>query len=294
MTERLRSEATAQDQPPSEEAAFEAFFTRHGAALYLENGRILRSDSPEATPNFKGLLRPDLDPQKIEAVHKAAEKLLGSLNPDTDELFIVSSDIPRAIETADIYRQIAHTLGFTVIRHEDRQVRDDFARDSAESEIRTLPSLGLRVENLLNLALFSPETTEEDINWSGVSSEAREKWRKARALIDQDSRANWGENFVAHADEIGKLYPDIARAKAAYVQGFQNLLRLAKFAKRKSETLAPGRKIKVLAFGHENYIRPFLSENFGDAGFDNVETIKVEVGEPVTIERRGVRKSLED
>ncbi len=77
----------------------------------------------------------------------------------------------------------------------------------------------------------------------------------------------------------------------SYERQFRNLLRLVLFSARHDSEFNSGKRIKILAFGHENYIRPFLNEYFADTKLDNVETIKVAVGDDeVIVERRGERK----
>lgn len=279
-----------EDKEESPRKNFEAFFTRHGVALYREHLRTLTSDDPEQRMNPDMALRPDLDPEHIESARHAAAELIGSLNPETDEICIVSSNLPRAIETANIYREVAHEKGFTVVHHEDK-ARNEYARESADDEIRILKNLNVEVENLVTLSVFHPDVESQGINWEKVSDDTKSKWAEARVIIESDDRGNWGKNFVAHAEAISQLFPDVGRAKEAYERQFQNLIKLGRFAAAHSAARDGDKQIKVLAFGHENYIRPFLKEYYGDPELNNVETIKVEIGDEVSVERRGeVRK----
>lgn len=236
----------------------------------------LDSAHPDQPLNKHEQVYPDLTEEGVELAHTSAEKLLGTLNPETDALFFVSSDEARAIETANVYREVARTQRFEVIKPE--HTRSDLATEVADGEIRVLRGLSMDVPNVLGMNVFSPpaQLAGMSLDWSQVPSDFRERWERAHAIIKADDRGSWGANFHHHSAAVKEIFPEIKSTEDLYNTQFKNLLRLAEFAKTKAATSGMQKNLKVLAFGHESYMAQALEAHFGDFQLKNCEAIGIE------------------
>ena len=277
----------------------EFFATRHGVAEYKLNEKIITSDNPEDSPDAnKQWFNSDLTPEGKEKAKESAYEFFSKLNPETDALFFVSSDLVRAAETAKIYMDVARENGFEIVlprkREDSEQEYRNKAEEIGEGYIRKIDCLTLdHLENMFREYIFQPEdylkklentleTSDVDSERLNISEETREKWTEARKIIESDNKNTWGENYAAHSDEIAKIFPDVKSAKQVYDSKFKNMLRLIKFGQKKINEEQPEKNIKVLAFSHENSFLYYLNENFGDS-MKNCESIsfKVEAGDDV-------------
>ena len=118
-----------------------ASFIRHSRASYKTYSDILASEEPLKDFDPEKQSFPDLSEAGIELATKEAEKFFDTLDPVKDSLFFASSDQARALETANIYRQVAHARGFKVIKHEN--VRSKKSDEILRGEIRTFKNLSL-------------------------------------------------------------------------------------------------------------------------------------------------------
>ena len=261
-------------------------FTRHTKAGYKTYKEILKSDNPQQAIDPEKQVTPDLSEQGVEMAQEAARDFFRSLNPATDYLFFASSDEARALETANIYKETAKEMGFKVLVPE--HVRSQLAQDIGGGEIRVVDNLSLNIKNNLLGSIFNPESHLGTVNWSAVDPETKGKWSRARAIINADDRGSWGANFYHHSSEIKKIFPEIMDAEDEYNAKFQKLVRLAKFAIKKAEESNVDGNIKILAFGHENYVGYGLNKYFGDHELRNCETINIEpIGEELSLGYRG-------
>lgn len=252
------------------------FVTRHSVAGYKLDLGITGSENPEAKPKSSDQwFNSDLTPEgKILAKEKAIE-LLDKLNPKTDALFFVSSDLVRAAETAKIYLDVAKDKGFEIILpRPSLESYKNKAEEIGEGYIRKINCLTLdHLENMLRESIFLPtDSFEKIIPNAKVSEDTRKKWAIARKIIESDNKGTWGDNYYAHSEEISKIFPDVKSAKEVYETKFKEMLRLIHFAQEKIKEQNPEKNIKVLAFTHENSFIYFLNENFGSS-FKNCETI---------------------
>jgi hypothetical protein len=217
-----------------------------------------------------------------------AEEFFTKLNPETDALFFVSSDLVRAAETAKIYLDIARKKGFEVIlpradgddnRNEKKERKPkNKAEEIGEGYIRKIDCLTLdHLDNMLRELIFHPGNYMERIKDSAlVSKETKEKWAMARKIIESDNKKTWGENYAAHSEEISKIFSNVKSAKEVYDTKFKNMMRLVRFAQEKINQQNPEKNIKILAFSHENSFLYFLNKNFGES-MKNCESIAFKV-----------------
>lgn len=266
-------------------------FTRHSKAGYKTYAEILKSDDPTAPVDPENQVVPDLTEAGVEMAHEAAEKFFEGLNSKIDQLFFASSNEARALETANIYREVALAKGFTVVKPE--HARGKLAEEIGGGDIRVVQALSLNVKNTLLSSVFNPEAHLGEVKLDALDVETREKFEQARAIINADDRGSWGENFYEHGEEIQKIFPEVESSRDLYETQFKNLLRLTEFGLKKVEESDPDKQVKILAFGHENYMGYALNTYFNEHEIKNCEMVTIEpVGGDLTIERRGEVKKL--
>lgn len=286
----------------------EFFATRHSISSYKLNERIVGSDDPEAAPDAdKQWFNNDLTPEGEKLAHEKAEEFFAKLNPETDALFFVSSDLVRAAETAKIYLDTARAKGFEIIPPREKTAEPRPARNKAEEigggYIRKIDCLTLdHLDNMLREFVFHPDNYLEKIkNLDNVSAETKEKWAEARGIIEADNRGSWGNNYAAHSEEIEKIFPNVKSAKTIYQTKFANMTRLIRFGQEKIRENNPDKNIKILGFSHENSFLYFLKNNFGES-MKNCESIAFQVepsngeggAEKIIVKAKGQTKEVKE
>jgi hypothetical protein len=286
----------------------EARIFRHGKAKYQLDYGIIESETPEAKPEAKNQwFDSDLTPEGAILAKQEAEKYFDSLNPETDALFFVSSDLVRAAETAKIFLDIAREQGFEIIKPRDPEVAPQSvkyrnkAEEIGEGDIRKINCLTLdHLENMLQEAIFNPNDFLKEVvrHPEKISEETRNNWIKARAIIDSDNKGSWGDNFYAHSDAIAKIFPDVKSARETYEKKFISIIKLLEFANRKTREQQPRKNIKILGFSHENSFIYFLNKIYGESlkNYESVGFRMVEQEEgtrQILIEAKGVQKKFE-
>ena len=267
------------------------FFTRHSQAQYRTYQKIKLSDNPQAAVDYENQITPDLSEPGIALARERAGEFFARFDPEHDALFFASSNEARAIETADVYRRVAKEKGFEVIKPE--HTRSTYADELGEGEIRVLQNLSLNIENTILAGVFNPDSQQNPKFTEKLDSETQEKYTKARAIINQHDYGNFGENFFHYSKEIQNIFPEIESSNDLFESQFQHLLRLAQFGINKSNTSGISKHIKILAFGHENYMSYALNKYFGDHEIKNCETIDIAITpEDTFLTRRGDRVSI--
>jgi len=269
---------------PTERSKDDEFFvTRHSISPYKLNEGIIKSDNPEESPDAnKQWFNSDLTPEGLELAKEKAEEFFAKLNPGTDALFFVSSDLVRAAETAKIYLDTAKEKGFEIILPREKKDKTLELKNKAEEigggYIRKIDCLTLdHLDNMLREQIFqSKDYLNEVQDLVNVSDETKEKWAEARKIIEVDDRGTWGNNYAAHSEEIQKIFPNVKSAKEVYESKFKNMLRLVRFGQDQINKQNPEKNIKVLAFSHENSFLYFLNKNFGES-MKNCESILFKV-----------------
>lgn len=268
-------------------------FTRHSAAKYSTYAEINKSENPQAPVDVENQVTPDLSERGLELAREKAKELFDSFNPKEDEIFFVSSSEARALETAAIYREVAKQRGFEIVVPEN--VRGNYAEEVGQGDIRVVQALSLNIKNTLLSSVFNPDVYLKNVNLDALDKDTRKKWEKAREIINSDDYGSWGANFFHYSEEISKIFPEIKSTKDLYETQFKNLLRLVKFGIKKIKESGRGKNVRILAFGHENYIGYALNKYFEDNEIGNCETISIKsVGdENIMIERRGRIENIE-
>ncbi len=270
-------------------------YSRHSSAAYGEEAKILASDNPQSAVNPEDQIHPDLTEAGIEFARTEAEKFFGNLDRQHDELFFVSSNQARALETAAIYRDVAKQKGFDVIAPD--HVRGGFAQEIGGGDVRVVRNLSLKSENTLVYSVFYPDKNMAPINWEAASQQdpqIRDKWERAHKIIQEHDFGSWGANMFHHAPAVKQIFPEVNTAEDLYEGQFKNLLRLAEFGLNKAQKSDRPKNLKIIAFGHENYVGYALDKYFQEHDIKNCETISFQQDETgaMTLERRGQRAVL--
>jgi hypothetical protein len=254
----------------------EAFFTRHTKSNYKNINKVLKSDNPQGRINFGDQIVPDVSPEGVDLGEKKAEEFFSGLDPKTDVLFFVSSNESRALGTADIYRKKAKEMGFEIIKPEN--TRNPMSEKVGEDEIRVVRNLSINVENILLNCVFNPGDALEKINSESVDEETRNKFIKAREIIESDNKKSWGENFYYYSQAVAEIFPELKTARDLYERQFNNLVELARFGLKKAADSKTDKNVKILGFGHENYMGLALQDYFQDHNIGNCESISFSSG----------------
>ena len=115
-----------------------------------------------------------------------------------------------------------------------------------------------------------------------------------RALIRENDHGSFGANFFHYSELVQDVFPEIKSAKNLFDRQFHNLLRLAKFGIQKARESGLKKNIKILAFGHENYMSYALDKFFQEHDIKNCETIDVAVSSSgIQLTKKGLTRSVE-
>ena len=286
MQERIPNSANPNENEDTKKLS--GSFIRHSKSSYATYKTIRKSEEPLANFNADQQTVPDLTLEGVELANKEAESFFSNLNPDETSLFFVSSNEARAIETADIYREVAHRKAFDVIKPE--HARSTLSEENSDGEIRILSNLSIypNESKIVFDGMFNPKKYRGEINWDKIPDDIREKYERAIEIIDADDQGSFVSNFAKHAEKIKEIIPEIDTPEELYNSQFKNLIRLAKFGEKKMKENSQGKSIKILAFGHENYLVYFLQKYLEKENIGNCEFINFEVSDgDVVFESKG-------
>ncbi len=262
---------------------------RHSVSSYATYRDITASDNPEKQFDKDKQVTPDLTPEGVELARKKANEFFSGLDSKDTKLFFVSSNEARALETANIFREVAKETGFTILAPE--HARSGISEDIADGEIRAVNTLSLNLKNTLAMNLFNPSKNRRLVNFDALDPEKRDLYKKLEEDIDTDDKGSFAANYLAYGEKVKQFFPEIETADDLYNKQFKNLVRLARFAHGKVS--AGGEKIKILAFGHENYLLTALNGYFQEKGIGNCEVLQLEVNDAsVEASFRGKQASL--
>ncbi|OGI26210.1 MAG: hypothetical protein A3J76_01315 [Candidatus Moranbacteria bacterium RBG_13_45_13] len=248
-------------------------FRHSGPPFYQLNEWLVRSRCPEAAPDaYEQWFDSDLPPEGKELARKKAEEYFDKLNPKTDALFFVSSDLVRAAETAAIFLDVARKREFEIIKPRDDENREfkNHAEQIGEGWIRKIECLTLsHLENMLREFVFAKKDYLEEgiVDQNAVSEETKEMWARARKIMEEGGiEDTWGKNYMKFAERFEKegIFPDVLSAEQVYKSKFFDMARMVKIAEKIIRKQNPQKNIRVLAFSHENSFLHFLNENFGE------------------------------
>lgn len=255
----------------------EVFFTRHSRSTYKTYGEMVSSEDPTKSFEPENQSLPDLPEAGVELARQEAEKFFATLDNTKDILFFASSNEARAVETANIYRETAKEKGFEIVKPE--QSRSGLSDTLAGGEIRIVKTLSIYPDkntNALIDSVFNPPAKRGNINWSVVDPELKRRFDEASKIIEADDQGSFGPNMAKHGEKIKEILPEIHTAEELFETNFKNIVRLIKFGIKKAAEANSEKKIKILAFGHENYLMYALEKYFHEEGINNCETIHFE------------------
>lgn len=245
----------------------DVFFIRHAQSSYETYANILKSKDPQGVVNSEKQVKDDLTDEGIVMAKEEAVKFLSKLNSGEDILFFVSSSESRTLTTANIYKEIALKLGFEIIHQENVKCKEECA------DIRILVSLSLRNVRPFIVSIFTPEKYQTDINWDAVDEGMQKKWTHARKIVLEKDYGTWGDNFYGYADEVKSIFPELKTPLELFNSQFKNLQRLATFARDKISKEDGDKSVKILAFGHEDYMSVALEKKFFKKDLGECEVI---------------------
>jgi hypothetical protein len=256
-----------------EQADFIGF--RHQDAEYKLNKKVLDSENPKnpiraGDQNFVN----DLTEKGEGKARLQAEQFFSQFDPKKDAFFFVSGDFVRTAETAKIYLEVAEKMGFEIIR--PQKAGDKTVEKVGDGKIKHLQNLSLDIKNALIDQLFNHENDYLKLAQErGVSFDENltKRWIEARNIIEKDNKGSWSENWRYHSDEIKKIMPEITTAREMFDKQFKKLLRLIELGKKKIEASGHPKKIRVLAFTHENIFTHWLSEHWNEPGLSLGESV---------------------
>jgi len=224
------------------------FFVRHADASYQHYKNILSGDAPQAW--FASRQQPDTDltPTWIERASSQAKSFfdthrdslqawLTSEDKQTEFVFVSSNEV-RAVQTANIYKNVWESLWFAV----------------AETIIHK--KLWLNFDSVILYSVFNPTNSPVvwTINRDALDDDFLALYDKARSVILADDRWSFGSNFYAHAEEVQKYFASISTSKQLDIHQLKKLLVQASSL---DKTYKDEWK-KVVCFGHENYCLEYL------------------------------------
>jgi len=266
-------EAKVEAQAEAEKKHLSVDVFRHsGPPFYQLNKWLITTRTPEVAPDaYEQWFYSDLPSEGLELARKKAEEYFEKLNPETDALFFVSSDLVRAAETARIFLDVARERGFEIIKPRGDESREykNHAEEIGEGWIRKIDCLTLdHLENMLREWVFDQrDVLIEGVNYpEAVSQETKEMWVRARKIMEEGGiEDTWGKNYAKFAEKFEEegIFKDVLSAEQVYKSKFFNMARLVKFSGRKMKEQNPKKNVRVLGFSHENSFLYFLNENFG-------------------------------
>lgn len=258
----------------------EAFFTRHSKSTYKTYGKMVSSEDPTKPFDPENQEVPDLPEAGVKLAREKAGEFFAGLNPENDILFFASSNEARALETASIYRNVAKERGFEIIKPEKN--RSGLSEELSDGDIRVVQTLSIYPSGETNAVIdnvFNSPARRGDINWEKIDPELKKRFDEASKIIEADDRGVFGANFAVHSEKVKEIFPEIKTAREQFDTRFQNIIRLIKFGIKKAQESGLKKNIKILGFGHENYMMYALKKYFEEEGIANCETVQFEVSE---------------
>ncbi len=278
-------------------------FTRHSIADYKSYAEALKSEDPTRSHEWTKQIVPDVPSggkrDGVKLAREQAALLMDEFNPQTDALFVVSSNEARALETAYYYVEVARSRGFEIIEHPRRWLREAGIQvpipapehvqkvqqhvGITDNLVRPLTTLSLNIPNNLTGSVFNSKKVMDinPVNTAALSPIMYDKWKQARAIIEADDKGSWGTNFFYHSATISKIFPDIADTQKVFETQFQRIAKLVEWGMKKIRAANYTKNIKVLGFGHENYWGTALQIYLQNHNIANCESVSISVEEGV-------------
>lgn len=257
-------------------------FTRHGPSPYAHYKWIFSSKNPSASFDPKEQIsataetQGDLTPEWITLAQEKAEELFSGLNPEQDVLSFMSSNEARAISTAEIYTLEAKKRGFTILRPQNSHT---VTKGLGNPDIRIMKDLWLNFDSPLLHSVFNPTGSKvvDSINFDALDPWLKLKYEQARRIILDDDRWSFWENFFLHGAKVKEIFPEIETAQEMHEHKFLKLVKMAQKFTGKLSSSVPWKRMRILAFGHENYVSHALHEATGKNSIGNCETVSIKI-----------------
>lgn len=294
------------DHEGNEKEQHSAHYIRHSVSNY--ETYIKQKVEGKIAFDSKDQIFPDLSEKGIELARDKAEEFFRGLDPQKDILFFASSNEARALATANIYRQEAEVRGFDIMKptetnfelsDKEKEAGKTDLNGEADGYIRMSSMLSLNPRNYLEHSIFVaglPEVVQKSIA-ERLPEDLKSRWLKAREIINnaptEVKKKGFGEVYHLYANQIKELFPDVRNAEQMEKR-FQNIVKLAKWGMEKAKENNLQKNLKILGFGHENYVSPVLEKYFNDREMENCEVLKIEEttdGE-MELERKGKKANL--
>lgn len=254
-----------------------ADFIRHGKANYDTYRSMVASDKPDQAFNPKEQIPYDLDREGSLFAKEEAKKYFDKIDPENEELFFVSSNEARAIDTAGIFYLEATKKNFEILKPENSRDPVESLDKDFSKNIRIINELSTNYKQAIVSSLIQSKDNRRPINWSKINDNDIDLYKKIEKIIDEDDRGTFAANLVAHGDEIKKYIPEFKTAEDLYNENFKNLIKLFKFAEHKNRTSDSDKKLRILAFGHENQVLFALNKYFDEQNIKNCEILSIEL-----------------
>jgi len=267
-------------------------FVRHSKATYSTYKEMVNSDDPGKKFDHRNQVFPDLSSGGIELAKEQARLFFEKFDPEKEQLFFVSSNEARALETAGIYREEALAEKFTILKPEHS--RSSISEDHLDGDVRMIDTLSLNLPNVIVSSLLNPKSSRHEVNYDALDPKEAEMYKKLQEEIDKDNKGSFAENFIAYGDLVKKYVPSFETAEDLYNRNFKNMIRLFKFAEKKTGESSSKKQIRILAFGHENQLLVALNKYFGEHGINNCEVLSAESGADGEIKGNFRGKEIQD
>ncbi len=241
---------------------------------------MVSSDDPTKPFDPENQETPDLPESGVELAKEKAGEFFGELDPRNDILFFASSNEARALETANIYRNIAKEKGFEIVKPENS--RSGLSEELSNGDIRVVQALSIYPYGETNAVIdsvFNPPAKRGDINWEKIDPELKKRFDEASRIVEANDKGSFGANFAIHSEKIKEIFPEIETSKRLFETKFQNIIKLIKFGIKKAQESGLTKNIKILGFGHENYMMYALEKYFEEEGINNCETVQFEISD---------------
>ena len=249
------------------------YFVRHAQANYLNEERELLLDNSKFVGNQEKpssqLLR-DLTSEGVQVAQETARDFFEKLRSEKErEFYVVSSRLPRSLETAEIFVREGDGQGF--IFHE--YLKSSEWKITADKRIRIMEPLSLPHYDPFIYSVFNPQDFEPEINWDAESSKKnQEYWHQARDFVLKNDQGSWSKNYHMYGKYVQeKYFDDLKTTRDLHGLQFNYLIKLL----RRMQLTDDGLFKTVLAFGHEDYMMQALENHFSDPHLENCQILSV-------------------
>jgi hypothetical protein len=281
-------DAATEKKEDNSQSLFTAHIIRHSASQYKNYARVEKSEKPTGPVDYKDQVF-DLTEQGIEIAREAAVKFFDQFDPQRDAFMLFSSEENRSLSTTKIYLEEAERRDFEIIKHDEEKREGKHAKDIPYEKIRVIRALGLSVKDALLIGIYNPDKyLRTDINWDALGgTDVKEKWLKAREIINADDQGSWWGNYYRHSEAIQQLFPHAITAKDKFEKQFSNIIKLIEHGaeEHRKNHLGHPKNIRVVGNSHVDVFGYFLNEYFQkdnrnqEIEMKNCEEIRFRVGD---------------